>query len=76
MGDGVEKRGGGGQYGVTQEESWEGGVASFFSLSFSPGSRKGRKPEPEPTEERWMVGGGTAARALLIGRLLLSLWMD
>lgn len=73
------------QYGVTQEENWAGGKRTrggsyFFSfLSWLEERKEGSQSEaeePEPSEERWMAGGGTAARALLIGRLRFSAWMD
>lgn len=83
---GLGKRGGV-QYGVTQEENWAGGKGRdgkegwlFFSfLSWLEERKEGsqsKAEEPEPSEERWMAGGGTAARALLIGRLRFSPWMD
>lgn len=77
---GWDLTGRGGGYRVTQEENWEGGGSLFLSLR-APG-KKGREPEQSrEVQTNWGEmdgGGGTGARALLIGRLWISLcgWID
>lgn len=71
----------GGELGGRGGEGREGkeGWLFFSFLSWLEERKEGSQSEaeePKPSEERWMAGGGTAARALLIGRLRFSPWMD
>lgn len=65
------------QYGVTQEENWEGGGRFFLSLWKRKEGSQSKAEKAKPTEERWMVGEGLEQeRCLLVGCGSLSGWID
>lgn len=69
----------GGEQGGREGKGRRGGSLFFSFLSWLEERKEGSQSEAEelePSEERWMAGGGTSARALLIGRLRFSPWMD